>query len=152
VSGVDVSAATVAALMADRDIDSLLAEYEAEAKSPELPVVQPQWEQYVALERGGLLDVIEAREAGRLIGFITVLRANLPHYGGPVCVVESVFVSPKRRRTGAGRALINEAKAVAAGFCTPLLITAPAGSPLETILPRIGCRHSNTVFVWRPPC
>jgi GNAT superfamily N-acetyltransferase len=77
-----------------------------------------------------------------------VLRANLPHYGGAICVVESLFVSAGRRRSGAGRALIKAAQACAAYHGMGLLITARAGSALEAILPRMGYRHSNTVFVW----
>lgn len=148
-SGLEVSAETVAALIADPDIGELVAEYEAEARSPELPTAQPQWAQYAALEGAGLLDIIAARENGKLIGFVSVLRSNLPHYGGPVSVVESLFVAVARRRTGAGRALIRAAEAVAARYSTGLLITAPAGSALEVVLPRMGYRHSNTVFIRR---
>lgn len=139
---------TVADLMADPDIEALVAEYAAEAGSPELPDAQPQWEQYAALEQAGVFDVIVAREGAKLIGFASLLRSNLPHYGGPISVVESLFVSAARRRTGAGRALIGAAKALAADHGTALLITARAGSALEAILPRMGCRHSNTVFIW----
>jgi GNAT superfamily N-acetyltransferase len=146
-SAIEVCGSTLAELMGDPDILALLAEYEAEAKSPELPAAQPQWEQYAALERAGALDVIAAYEGARLIGFVAVLRASLPHYGGGVCVVESIFVTAERRRTGAGRALIRAAEAVAAHYGTSLLVTAPAGSALEVILPRLGYRHSNTVFV-----
>lgn len=147
-SRVDVCGTTVAYLKADPDIEALLAEYAAEAASSELGVALPQWDQYAAWERAGAFEIIAAREAGRLIGIISVLRANLPHYGGPICVVESLFVTADRRRTGAGRALIKAAQATAAYHGLGLLITARAGSALEAILPRMGCRHSNTVFVW----
>jgi GNAT superfamily N-acetyltransferase len=146
---IEVAAETVADLMSDPDIEALVAEYECESKSPELPAAQPQWEQYGAMERAGLLDVIAAREEGRLIGFVTVLRSNLPHYGGSVCVVESLFVRAARRRTGAGRALIKAAEALAVQYGGSLLITAPAGSALDVVLPRLGYRHSNTVFIRR---
>lgn len=147
-TGLDLCGVTVAGLMSDPDIEALVAEYEAEAASPELPPAAPQWELYAAWERAGTFELIAAREAGRLIGFVSVLRANLPHYGGSICVVESLFVTSGRRRTGAGRALIKAAQASAAYHGMGLLITARAGSALEAILPRMGCRHSNTVFVW----
>jgi GNAT superfamily N-acetyltransferase len=143
----EVSPATVAALRGDPHIEALAAEYEAEARSPEMPDAHPQWEQYAALEAAGLLEAIAAREGGELIGFITVLRSNLPHYGGLVSVVESLFVSAGRRRTGAGRALIRAAEAVAARHGVALLITARIGSALEVVLPRLGYRPSNIVFV-----
>lgn len=136
--------------MSDPDIEALVAEYRAEASSPELPAATPQWGQYAAWERAGEFELIAARQAGRLIGLVTVLRSNLPHYGGPICVVESIFVSAKKRRTGAGRALIKAAQATAAYHGMALIFTARAGSALEAILPHMGCRHSNTVFVWRP--
>jgi GNAT superfamily N-acetyltransferase len=148
----DIAVATVADLMGDPDIAALVAEYAAEAKSPELPAAQPQWEQYAALEQAGLFNIIAAREDGRLVGFVSVLRSSLPHYGGPISVVESVFVRADRRRTGAGRALIRAAEALAALHGTGLLITAPAGSALERILPRLGYRHSNSVFAKGAPC
>lgn len=143
----EVAPVTVAALGSDPDIEALVAEYAAEASSPELPGVEPQWEQYAALERAGLLEIVAARAGGRLIGFISVLRAQLPHYGGPVSVVESIFVTAASRRTGAGPALIRAAEAIADRRGTALLISARAGSPLEALLPRLGYRHSNTVFV-----
>jgi GNAT superfamily N-acetyltransferase len=143
---------TVAAMMADPAIDALVAEYEAEARSPEMPGAQPQWEQYAALEGAGLLTAIAAREDGRLIGFVSVVRANVPHYGGPICVAESLFVTAARRRTRAGRALIKAAEVVAAVHGAALLITAPASSALEALLPHIGYRHSNTVFVKGASC
>lgn len=147
---IEITTATVADLMADPDTPGLVAEYQAEARSPELPDAQPQWEQYAALEAAGLLSAAVAREAGMLIGFVSVLRSDLPHYGGRVSVVESLFVTTGRRCTRAGRALIQAAEALSAG--EPLLITARAGSALEAILPRLGYRHSNTVFVRRPEC
>lgn len=149
-TALEVSGVTVAGLMGDPDIEALVEEYEAEAASPELPPARPQWDQYAAWERGGEFELIAARAAGRLIGFVSVLRAHLPHYGGPICVVESLFVSAGRRRTGAGLALIGAAEATAAYRGMSLLITARAGSALERILPRLGYRHSNTVFVRRP--
>ncbi len=142
-----ISATTVADLRDDPDMAALAAEYEAEGRSAEMPDVQLQWEQYAALEQGGLLEVITAREDGRLIGLVSVLRANLPRYGGPVSVAESLFVTAARRRTGAGRALIRAAERVAARRSTALLITAPAGGALEAVLPHLGYRHSNTVFI-----
>jgi GNAT superfamily N-acetyltransferase len=147
---IEPESTTIAELMADPDLEALVAEYVAEAKSPELPAAEPQWVQYAALEQMGALEVLAAREDGKLIGFLSVLVSRLPHYGGAVCVVESVFVSAARRRTGAGRALIRAAEAVAARHGAALLVTAPAGSALETVLPRLGYRHSNTVFVRKP--
>jgi GNAT superfamily N-acetyltransferase len=144
---IEVSGTTLAYLMSDPDVLTLIAEYEAEAKSPELPDAQPQWEQYAALEQAGALDIIAAYENGRLIGFVAILRASLPHYGGAVSIIESIFVTANRRRTGAGRALIRAAEATAAHYGTSLLVTAQAGSALEVVLPRLGYRHSNTVFV-----
>jgi GNAT superfamily N-acetyltransferase len=91
--------------------------------------------------------VVIARQAGALIGFVTLLRADVPHYGRPLCVVESLFVAAAHRRTRAGRGLIKAAEAIASVHGAALLVTAPAGSALETILPRLGYRHSNTVFV-----
>jgi GNAT superfamily N-acetyltransferase len=125
----EISGVTVSGLMADPDIEALIAEYEAEAKSPELPPAAPQWQQYAALERAGVLDVITAR-----------------HDGADVSVVESLFVSAAHRGTGAGRALIKAAECIASCNGPGLLITAPAGSALERVLPRLGFRHSNTVF------
>jgi GNAT superfamily N-acetyltransferase len=145
----EIAVVPVADLMADTGIDALVAEYEAEAKSAELPPAQPQWDQYAAWEQAGVFVVITARRDGRLIGLISVLDANLPHYVAPLCVTESLFVSAAHRRTRAGRALIDAAKTIAKSKHAALLITARAGSALEAILPRTGFRHSNTVFIWR---
>lgn len=145
----EIAAVTVASLKADPDIGALIDEYEGEAKSAELPAAQPQWAQYAAWEEAGTFVVVTARREGRLIGFVGVLDASLPHYGGPICVVESIFVSAAHRSTRAGRELIKAAKSIAASKRSALIITARVGSALEAILPRTGFRPSNTVFVWR---
>lgn len=145
-SRLEVSETLVATLRRDPDIEALGEEYDAESRSPELPRAEPQWERYEALAQAGLLDVVAARQDGRLIGFISVLCTTIPHYGVPISVVESLFVTAGRRRTGAGLALIRAAEAIAARHGTGLLITAPAGSALEAILPHLGYRRSHTVF------
>ncbi len=106
-----------------------------------------------------------------LIGFMALLTPVLPHYGTAVSVAESLFVASAHRKTGAGMLLIRQAEKTAKELRSPgLLFSAPSGplpegraprapqvrtgqSPaadlgrLAVLLPRIGYRETNRVFL-----
>jgi GNAT superfamily N-acetyltransferase len=83
-----------------------------------------------------------------LVGFVVVLTAKLPHYGSTVAIAESLFVASQARKTGAGLALIRAAEAVAREQNSPaILFSAPSGGRLDTLMPRLGYRETNRVYM-----
>lgn len=150
--GVRIEVAVIADLVNAPGVDALLAEYAAEAKSPELPEAKPQWSQYTWLEAAGMLTVFAASKGSELIGFAAVLNATLPHYAGPLMAMESIFVAKAHRHTGAGLGLIEMGETLAAHRGLAFMITAPVDSALERVLRRrAGYRPSNVVFVKGAP-
>jgi GNAT superfamily N-acetyltransferase len=129
-------------------IDALIAEYAAESSHNELPDAGAQWAHYKALEQAGAMTAIGAFKGDELVGFICVLASRVPHYGHSLAVTESFFVAKAHRKGGVGVKLLKAAEERAREVgATCLMVSAPAGGTLERVMPRMGYRHSNTVFV-----
>lgn len=130
------------------NIGALIDEYAEESRSSELPQHSAQWAQYRQLEAVGALTAIGAFKGNELIGFVGVLKSFVPHYGAPMAVTESLFVAKAHRKNGTGLRLIKAAEEFAKSQeIACLMVSAPHGGSLEQVMPRLGYRHSNTVFV-----
>lgn len=146
----NVHRSSVAALERDPDLRALLAEYAAESAIEGLPCPAAKFETYRELEERGLLQVLSAKDDGRLIGFLTLLAPVLPHYGITVAVTESFFVAGARRGTGAGLKLLRAAEELARHAGSPgLLVSAPFEGDLFKVLPRVGYTETSRVFFKR---
>lgn len=142
---------TVAEFERAPNCDALLAEYEAESAIPELgqTVRHADLAQYKAMEAAGLMHMLGAfRDDGEIVGFLTLLIAPLPHFGGRlVASTESVFVTAAERRGGPGLDLLRAAERLAAERgAVGILVSAPVGGRLEKIMPRTGYRETSRVF------
>lgn len=93
-------------------------------------------------------DMVAPAGADMLIGFIVLLTPVLPHYGAAIAVAESLFVGGAHRKTGAGMLLIRRAERRAREARSPgMLFSAPSGGRLSVLLPRIGYRETNRVYL-----
>lgn len=132
------------------EFPALCREYARESALAGLPDPQEKLSAYQALEASGS-DAFCAYGAfldDRLIGFVVLLTPVLPHYGMTVAVAESLFVGWDYRRTGAGLLLIRQAEKRALELGSPgMLFSAPSGGRLAVLLPRIGYRETNRVFM-----
>lgn len=141
----------------DPRFPALRREYADESAVYGLPDPQEKLEMYQLMESGGALQVYGAFMVGDdgregLIGFVAVLAPVLPHYGVTIAVTESLFVAAAHRKTGAGLRLIRRAEQHAKEVGSPgLLMSAPSrdgqGGRLATLLPRMGYRETNRVFL-----
>ncbi len=130
--------------------EALLAEYAKESALEGMPPPLADKDTYFKLEDVGALHTFGAFLDGELIGFVTVLSTTLPHYSVRSAVAESIFVTEKHRKTGAGIRLIAAAKQRTRSISAPgLLIVAPIGSVLAEVLERTDCVETNRVFFWR---
>lgn len=134
-------------LQAEPNFKDLLEEYAAESAIEGLPHPAAKIEMYKALGDSNALRIWGAFFGEELIGFINVLAPVIPHYSIRIAVSESFFVASSRRETGAGLKLLHLAEAYTAEIGSPgLLISAPVGSILAEVLPRVGYIETNRVF------
>lgn len=132
------------------NFEALLAEYAAEAAMGGLPEPGKKLDTYRLIETSGFFHIFCAFDGERLVGFIAVIMPVMPHYGVQIAVAESYFVSKAHRMGGAGLKLLHMAEAFAGEQGSPaLLVTAPSGGKLAEVLPRVGYRETNRVFMRR---
>ena len=141
---------SVAQAFMNPDFPALCREYAAESALAGLPDPQEKLAAYQALENSGsaAFRVYGAFQYKQLIGFMALITPVLPHYGTAISVAESLFVAAACRKTGAGLLLIRRAENAAKELRSPgLLFSAPSGGRLAVLLPRIGYRETNRVFL-----
>ena len=141
---------SVAEVFANPAFSSLCREYAEESAIAGLPDPKEKLAAYQALEAGGsdTFSVYGAFLGDTLIGFVALLAPVLPHYGTTIAVAESLFVGKAHRKTGAGMLLIRRAEKRAREMGSPgILFSAPTGGRLAVLLPRIGYRETNRVFM-----
>jgi GNAT superfamily N-acetyltransferase len=146
----EVRQISVAEAFANKEFPALCREYAEESALAGLPAPQEKLSAYQALEAGGseAFSVYGAFLGDRLIGFIALLTPVLPHYGTTIAVAESLFVGRAHRKSGAGMLLIRQAEKRARELGSPgMLFSAPSGGRLAVLLPRIGYRETNRVFL-----
>lgn len=134
-------------LESDPQWPGLVAEYANECHIAGMPPCDYQGDIYRAMETTGMVRLIGAYIDGTLVGFCNLIISVLPHYGKVVGTSESLFVGTAHRSTGAGLGLVKaaERECVSAGAIA-MLMSAPAHGSMERLMPRIGYRHTNTVF------
>lgn len=146
-SSLVVRASTVEEVSASPTFSGLLVEYAAESAIDGLPPPAAKMDLYRRLESVGLLHVFAALSEDKLVGFITVLAPEMPHYSATVAVSESFFVAKAYRNTMAGLKLLAAAESVAKRRGSPvLLVSAPYGGKLFELLPKLGYVEASRVF------
>lgn len=147
---VTVRKISVAEAFANEAFPSLCREYAEESSIAGLPDPREKLSAYQALEASGsvVFCAYGAFLGDILIGFVVLLTPVLPHYGAAVAVAESLFVGGAHRKSGAGMLLVRQAERRAREVHSPgLLFSAPSGGRLAVLLPRIGYRETNRVFL-----
>jgi GNAT superfamily N-acetyltransferase len=134
------------------NFEAVAEEYRAECAHAGLPDPQEKLSLYFTLESSGVFHPYAAFKDGRLIGFMALFTAKIPHYGYAMAVTESLFVAAAERHTGAGTRLIRAAERHARAVgCPAILITAPVSGKLSQVLPKMKYAPTNTVFMKKLP-
>ena len=146
--GVKIGKCSVAALDGNPVFHDLLAQYASEAAVKGLPEPKAKMEIYRQMENSGTFHVWGAFFLGELVGFISIIAPELPHYGRMVAVSESYFVSKDKRNTGAGLKLLRVAEKAAEELGSPgLLVSAPIDGQLAQLLSMLDrYTETNRVF------
>lgn len=143
---------TVAEIEAQPNFIELQEEYMDECALEDLPRPSPRMETYKNIEGTGALTVFGAFIDNKLIGYATLLAYVSRHYDLELPLTETIFVAKSLRKTGAGIKLIHQVENLAASLGFPaLLIIAPLGGSLAEILPYLGYKPTNMIFVKRLP-
>jgi hypothetical protein len=111
--------------------EELIRSYASECS---VPNAEPQPEIYAAMESAGALKCFGAYVDDRLVGFVSVLTAIMPHTGKPLVAGESIFVYPANRYSRAGDGLISAAERYADSIAASLTWLPRVGSQLDRIL------------------
>lgn len=110
---------------------------EAYSKDCIAPDYNPQREMYAAMERVNALKCFGAYRGGSLVGFASVLSSVMPHTGKKSATMESLFVLPAHRNTGAGVLLLDASEKYAReSGCAIFSGVARIGSAFEKVLLR----------------
>ncbi|MDB2650281.1 GNAT family N-acetyltransferase [Porticoccaceae bacterium] len=73
--------------------------------------LNPDWEQYAALDASGIMKVFTARDNGALVGYFILLVNNSLHYKDHVfAVCDIIFVTPEARKGATGYKLLKYAE------------------------------------------
>lgn len=133
-----------AEIEADPDFAPLVLEYGAERG---LPPPRIRADLYHQLDEGGQLHVFAARAADRrLIGF-AFLMVHVNTHGLWLACLDCIYVVKAHRFGRAGlrllRATMDKAKELGVPRFT---VTAPCGSPLARLLPKLGFDKTNELF------
>lgn len=138
---------TTAEFFAHPDSSGLLEGYARECANSGLPPYCPHRELYALLDENGALRTLAAFEGERMLGMLTLLVAVNPHYSVPLGMVESWYVAPEHRATGAGLALYRMAKFEAGtSGAHALYVSAPKGGQLAGVMDAMGATETNRVF------
>ena len=111
-----------------------------------IPNAEPQRATYEAMERASLLKCFGSFVNGELVGFVSVICVIMPHCGRRLATIESLFVDPRYRDTGAGVSLLSAAEQYALeSGCLAVVALARVGSAFEKVLSRrVGYQQTHT--------
>ena len=130
------------------DAPNSTALFQANAAECLVPDAVPQRAIYEAMEQAGALKCFAAHLNTQLIGFISVIITIMPHNGKRIATVESIFVDPIYRVTGAGDSLLDAIdKCAEDSGCIGITGAARKGSRLEKVLARrAGYQQTHSVY------
>lgn len=140
---------SIAELEQAPNVGELLAEYAAEGITEGLGPVVAQWWLYRKMEESGLLHTIGAFLDDTLVGFITMVVMQRPHYEALIASYESYFVAEHARKSGAGLALLCAAEELGKSLgAVGLFVNAAVGSRTDDFFAaKRDYRHTHNVYL-----
>ena len=102
---------------------------------------------FEVLDKCGMLQVVVARNAGRIVGYSMVIVRKHMHYDLLCGFEDAFFLSPKERKGLAGVRLLREtAKAAKARGVQKLFWHSKTIKPLGTLFERLGYVKSDEIY------
>lgn len=144
---IEVKNVPVRQILSDPNFETIMQACWQECANRSMGAASINPEYYETAEKSGLLHAAAIYSDGVLVGGVTVLVTQFPHFSVRGACIESLFLLPEYRNSRGGLMLLKAAKNMARVAGAPgLYISAPAGSALEKLARAKGLRHTNTVF------
>ena len=117
----------------------------------DLQALDPMWDEYEAVERRGKAFVLGAQVGDELVGYSLTFVGPHIHYANTIAAHNDVvFLTKEHRRSGLGLELIQATERLARDKGAVYITWhAKPGSALERMMPRMGYRAHETVFLKR---
>lgn len=145
---IEIKPTSFAALHQNKAFMALVHEYNVECSLVGMPRFDEKLSTYHAIDGSEFFHAFMAVDDGELVGFMFILTPVIPHYGYAIATTESLFVGTTYRKSGAGMALIRFAYAFAKSVGSPAIaISSPSGGRLQSILPKMGFRETNRIYL-----
>jgi GNAT superfamily N-acetyltransferase len=128
----------------------LRAHWQETTTTHDMPPLDIDWELLVQLERMGMLYVFTARDAGRLVGYLCIVRSvrHFNHRGAPYANDVGFYVAPSHRRLGVGAALLMSAEdALRQDGVFFLTVSTKTAIPVDRLMVSCGYRHEENVYL-----
>lgn len=100
---------------------------------PLLPPPTYRLEDYLPLEKSGLLAVYAALRGDTIVGVATCIKGKMPHYGAPIAIVESLYLMREHRKSGLGIRLMEACEDCARVWAIPVIFVQVHEEELDTL-------------------
>lgn len=110
--------------------------------------LNPDWEQYAALDSSGILKIFTARDNNKLVGYFILLVNNSLHYKDHVfAVCDIIFVTPEARKGATGYKLLKYAENWCVDNNVSLLnINTKVHMPFDSLLEKTGFKLIERLY------
>jgi GNAT superfamily N-acetyltransferase len=110
--------------------------------------LNPDWEQYAALDSSGILKIFTARDNKKLVGYFILLVNNSLHYKDHVfAVCDIIFVTPEARKGATGYKLLKYAENWCVDNNVSLLnINTKVHMPFDSLLEKTGFKLIERIY------
>ena len=128
--------------------DLFVDHWDESAKNKELMLLKPDKAKYKYLEDQGVLFCLFAYKNEVIVGYsVNILNTHLHYSDLHFAQNDIIFVHPDYRNSPLGIKIIKETEKAVKAKGIPLMIWhAKKDSPLDAILPRLGCTHHENIY------
>lgn len=143
-----VQKVTVDELYALPGFQEMIDEY-ATLAIKKLPKPKFDRENYISLERLGILAVFAVVHRDQVVGFASCLTSRIPHYGIAIAIAESLFACERVRNLGVGVLLLATVERYARNVLgiSALFVSCPVGSAFHKMLEYRNYSAETTTYV-----
>lgn len=122
--------------------------YEEIAADKDRMPMRPDIKRFEALEAEGQLQVLVAREAGKMVGYAVFIVSPHPHYADVLCGFEDAYFLTKSLRKGwAGIKLLRESiRLLKARGVKRVFVHTKKHKNLGAVLKHLGLSHSDEIY------
>jgi GNAT superfamily N-acetyltransferase len=146
-SEITIKTCTVADVITAPNYETLIDAYALESAINGIPDPRPNIDLYRVMETAGLLTVLSAFDADKLVGLLAMNVSIVPQYGLNMGAIVVFYVDDEHRKQGTGLHLVKHAEDIAREKgAAVLLMGAPADGRLAKAARMMGFTASHISF------